>query len=86
MNQVNQAGDPKYDAQDRPKVYAEKAFDLVNDIYGSGNTYVHAKALALCAKAFLGKKERVPAEERFNGAVKYIKESYGSDHVMVSKF
>lgn len=86
LNQVNQAGDPKYDNQDRPKVYAEMAFDAVKSIYGDGNTYVHAKALAAVGKAYLGKKEREAAEERFQGAVRYIKDAFAHDHPLVSKF
>jgi len=62
------------------------ALETVNKIYGSGNTYVHAKALAAVGKAYLGRKEREEAESRFYGAIGYIKESFTKDHPLVCKF
>ena len=58
-----ESADRKYDAKNRPLLYAEKALSIVQKIFGDGETYIHAKALAAVAKSHLAKKEREAAEE-----------------------
>ena len=52
---------------------------------GSEN-YIHAKSVSIEGKALLAKKEREPAEHRFDRAIAYIKECYGDSSPLLCKF
>jgi len=86
LNLIAQVENGKYDPEDRPIKHSAKQVATTFALLKGQENYIHAKSVAIEGKALLAKKEREPAEQRFDRGVAYIKECYGNDTPLLCKF
>ena len=77
-----------YDKQDRPRILAKEAREIVERIIGAEDkyNYIRAKAIAQIGKADLVEKKQEKAEDLFLEAQTQIAQCFGNESPLVAKY